>query len=172
MLSRCIGGDLNMHSIWMRFIIILGSAVMGLALFGTGTASAKDPYIGKTYAEVSAKIAERGGNPVVSTVVGSEVDTDQCIVESWHKSSYVSDDNFDHDKKKYFFALNCAAKLAHAGKPGNSLASEEGRAEKAIEVRAEHYNSKPERCENALASCQKFCEKYAGVCSPQVMALF
>ena len=150
--------------------MILGVVAAGMALVGTATALA-DPYVGKTYAEAAAKVSGKGGTPVVSTVVGSQLATDDCVVESWHKASYVGDDNFDHNKKKYLFALNCTAKLAHAGQPGNSLASEEGRAEASIEAKAARYNSQPARCEKNLESCQKFCDKY-GLCSKEVMALF
>lgn len=88
-----------------------------------------------------------------------------------HKVSYVSDDNFDHDQKKYMFALNCSAKLAHGGLPGNSLASPEGRAEAKIEAKAERFNTKPGACEKNLENCQSFCERYK-LCSKDVLALF
>lgn len=154
-----------------RAAVVACVVAAAMILFGTGISAAKDPYIGKTYADVSSKISEKGGTPVVSTVVGSQLAKGDCIVEAWHKISYVDDDNFDHDKKKYMLALNCGAKLAHSGLPGNSLASPEGRAEKAIEDKADRYNAKPARCEKNLESCQKFCDKY-GLCSKEVLALF
>jgi hypothetical protein len=154
-----------------RFIAVVGGAVVAMALLGTGTSAAKDPYIGKTYADASAAISGKGGNPVISTVVGSQLPTDQCIVESWHKVTYVSGDNFDHDNRKFMLALNCSAKLAHSGLPGHSLASAEGRAENALEVTAQRFNDDPTRCEKNLESCQKFCDKY-GLCSKAVLALF
>jgi hypothetical protein len=159
-----------MNNIASRVGVVVGVAMAAMTLFGIGT-SAADPYAGKTYADVSAAIAGKGGNPVISTIVGSQVPTDQCIVESWHKASYVSKDNFDHDKKRYLLALNCSAKLAHGGLPGNSLASAAGRAEKAIETRATAYNDNPTRCAKNLDSCQRFCVKY-GLCSKDVTALF
>jgi len=140
--------------------------------FTSGIAAANDPYTGKTYAYAAGKISEKGGRPVVSTVVGDQLGTSDCIVTSWRKATYAATDNFEHGNKDYLFALNCSAKLAAAGTPGNSLASEQGRAEKAIEVKAEHFNSKPERCAKSLSSCQKFCEKNAGMCSKEVTALF
>ena len=142
-----------------------------MTFMGTGTAFANDPFVGKTYKDASGKISQRGGTPVISTVVGSQLATDECIVESWHQASYVSDDNFDHDRKKYMLALNCTAKLAHGGLPGNSLMSPEGRAQQALEARAERFNSKPSRCTQDIENCKKFCDKY-GLCSKEVLALF
>lgn len=160
-----------MTSIAVRIGAVVGAAVVAMAIFGTGTSAADDPYIGKTYSDASAAIADKGGNPVISTVVGSELATDQCIVESWHRVSYASGDNFDHDNKKFLLSLNCVAKLAHGGQPGNSLASPQGRAEKKVEARAQLFNENPTRCEKNLESCQRFCEK-TGLCSKEVMALF
>lgn len=137
--------------------------------FGGGVAVAKDALVGKTYAEAAAKISEWGVKPVISTVVGDVLPTDQCIVSAWRKSSYVSGDNFDH-QKSVLVSLNCNSRLA-SGAPGNSLASPEGRAEKGIEVRADKLNSKPERCAADLAKCADFCNKYDGMCSKDVLAL-
>lgn len=153
-----------------RVVVVVVAAVAAIATFGTGISAAEDPYVGQTYAIASGKILDKGGVPVISTVVGDQLTTDECIVTSWRKATYA-DDNFDHGKN-YLFALNCSAKLADAGSPGNSLASPEGRAEKKIEDRAARYNAKPARCEKNLDSCQKFCEKNAGLCSKEVMSLF
>lgn len=158
-----------MKTIAARFVVVVGAAVVAMSLFGTGT-SAADPYTGKTYADAAAKITAKGGTVVISTVVGSQLPMDQCIVENWHRPSYPRD-NFDHDKKQFLLSLNCAAKVAGGGKPGNSLASPEGRAQRAIEDRAALLNSKPARCEKNLDTCKRFCDKY-GLCSKEVMALF
>lgn len=155
----------------IKFGVFLVSAIVMMTFMGTGTAFAKDPFVGLTYKDASGKISQRGGTPVISTVVGSQLATDECIVLSWHRASYAEDDNFDHDRKKFMLALNCTAKLAHAGMPGNSLASEEGRAQRAIEARAERFNSKPSRCAQSIESCKTFCDKY-GLCSKEVLALF
>lgn len=158
-----------MKTIAARFFVIVGAAVAAMGLFGVGT-SAADPYAGKTYAEAAERIAARGGTVVISTIVGSQLPMDQCIVKSSHRPTYPRD-NFDHDTKQFMLSLNCAAKVAGGGKPGNSLASPEGRVQKVIENRAEAFNAKPARCEKNLDSCKKFCDKY-GLCSKEVMALF
>ena len=161
-----------MKTIAVRIGVVLFAVTAAIATFGTGTSAAKDPYVGLTYADASARISGRGGTPVISTVVGAELATDQCIVTSSRKPSYVRRDNFDHDRKSFLLSLNCSARLAHGGLPGNSLASPEGRAQKVVEDRAARFNSKPAACANNLDSCQKFCEKNAGLCSKEVMALF
>lgn len=161
-----------MKTIAVRIGVVLFAVTAAIVTFGTGTSAAKDPYIGRTYADASAKISDHGGTPSISTVVGTEFPTDQCIVTSWRAPSYDKSDNFDHPSKLFLLSLNCSAKLAHAGRPGNSLASPEGRVEKVVEDRAERYNGKPTRCEKNLDSCRKFCEKHAGLCSDEVMALF
>ena len=156
--------------VWRIGVVVL--AACATFALTSGIATANDPYTGKTFAYAAGKVSEKGGRPVVSTVVGDQLATQDCIVTSWRKATYAATDNFEHGNKDYLFALNCSAKLAAAGLPGNSLASEQGRAEKAIEVKADHYNSKPERCAKSLASCQRFCEKNAGMCSKEVTALF
>lgn len=161
-----------MKTIALRIGVVLFAVPAALVTFGTGTSAAKDPYAGLTYADASAKISNSGATPVVLTVVGAELDTDQCIVTSSRKPLYAKSDNFDHDTKQILLSLNCSAKLAHAGLPGNSLASPQGRSEKKVEDRAEWFNSKPTSCQKDLDSCQKFCEKYAGLCSDEIMALF
>ena len=160
-----------MKTIAMRIGVALFAVTAAMATLGTGTSAAKDPYVGMTYEDAAAKISGRGAQPVISTVVGGQLATDQCIVTSSRTPTYAKTDNFDHDRT-VLLSLTCAAKLAHAGLSGNSLASPQGRAEKAVEEQAERLNSKPSRCEKNLSSCQRFCEKNAGLCSKEIMALF
>lgn len=159
-----------MKAFAVRFCAVIGVAVTAMALLGTGTSAAKDSYQGMTYADAAAKVEGRGGKAVISTVVGSQVPFDECIVESSHRPTYAKRDGFDHAKET-LFSLNCTAKLAHSGLPGNSLASPEGREQQVIENKASRLNAKPEACEQNLESCQKFCEKYS-LCSKELMALF
>ena len=154
----------------LRAGVIAVGMLVAFAAIGTGTAYA-DAYAGKTYAEASSKLAAKGYTPVISTVVGDQLATDDCIVTSSRKPTYASTDNFDHGKD-YLLSLNCSATLAHGGQPGNSLASPQGRKEKAVEERAAKINSKPENCAANLEACQTFCNKYAGKCSDEVMSLF
>ncbi len=111
-----------MKAIAIRVCVVFVALFAAIATFGTGTSAAKDPYVGQTYAYASGKVSEKGGQPIISTVVGDQLSTDDCIVTSWRKASYATTDNFDHSKG-YLFALNCTAKLATAASSGNSLAS-------------------------------------------------
>ncbi|CAN5579880.1 hypothetical protein BH09ACT7_BH09ACT7_58400 [soil metagenome] len=159
----------------VRVSSIVGMAVVAFALIGSGTAAAKTPYAGLTWGVASAKVADKGGKAVISTVVGSELPTDECVVMSARRSSYTKRDGFDHERA-WLFALNCNAKLAHGGEPGNSLASPEGRAQEKLESTAAKINagaSKPGNwCAQNLEKCQKFCDTNAGLCSKDIMALF
>ena len=156
-------------SVFVRGAVAIGAAAAAFVVFGTGTSAAKDPFVGLTYAEVTGKIADFGGNAVVATVVGAQLPMDECIVESWHKSSYPERTNFDLEAS-YLLALNCSAKLAHAGQPGNSLSTPEGRARKEIEVTAERFNDKPELCDTYMTTCKRICEAEKGPCSKEVMS--
>jgi len=158
-----------MLTIKYRFLA-LGMAVTAALTIGAGTAAAKEPYVGSTYADAAAKLTQRGYTPVVSTVVGDQLKTEDCIVTASRKATYPKSDNFDH-AKDYLLALNCSAPLAH-GEPGNSLATPEGLARKKIEQRAAKYNAHPESCAKNLDACKKFCDKNEGVCSKDVISLF
>ncbi len=170
MYGRTTTGLETARTIAARFGVVIGAAVVVMALFGVGT-SAADPYVGKTYADAAASITNRGGTPVISTVVGSQLPTDQCIVQAWHQPSYAPRTNFDRNNRQFLLSLNCAAKVAGAGKPGNSLATPEGKTQRAIEDRAQTYNSRPDLCEKYLSTCKRFCDRY-GMCSKEVNALF
>ncbi|MCV7421502.1 hypothetical protein H7K45_13220 [Mycobacterium yunnanensis] len=153
-----------------RICAIAVAMLFALLGLGAGTATA-DSYAGQTYGDAAGKLSAKGYTPVISTVVGDQLSTNDCIVTSSRKPTYVRTDNFDHGKD-YLLSLNCSAKLAHPGQPGNSLASPQGRKEKGVEDRAAKYNAKPENCAKNLDSCKKFCDKYEGQCSAEVLALF
>jgi len=145
--------------------------VAALATLGTGTSAAKDQFVGSTYADASAKISEKGYTAVISTVVGDQLKTDDCIVTSSRRATFAPTDNFDHSKE-YLLALNCSAALAHNGQPGNSLATPQGREEKKVLEKAAKYNDNPETCVANFDLCKKFCDYHEGKCSSEVMGLF
>lgn len=108
-------------------------AVVGTALTLLATAngvSAADPFVGLTYKDAAAKATGRSATAVIQTVVGSQLATDDCIVTTWSKSSFL-DIGGKPRKQAYLFNLNCNDAVASAGSPGNSLASVEGRAAEA-----------------------------------------
>jgi hypothetical protein len=145
------------------FITLLGSS--------TGTATADGLFVGQTYEKASATLTEKGLTPVISSVVGDQLPTDQCIVTSSRKPTYAVTDNFDHGKE-YMLAINCSALVAHGGQPGNSAASPQGRKERAAEKKAARYNAKPELCTSNLEGCKYFCDQNVGKCSDEILALF
>ncbi len=104
---------------------IAGVFVAALALLATAgglSAATGDPLIGKTYAEASAEVAGWNGTPKVSTVVGSRLTTDECLVSSWQKSSAL-DSAGNRQQNIYLINLNCNAPVASAGSPGDALTS-------------------------------------------------
>lgn len=111
---------------------IVGLGVMSMALFGTGVAAADD-YAGETYSDASSALSGASEKGVIAGVVGDSVSQGDCVVTRSQKAPWLKGDNFSPVTDTVLLYLNCNAKLATAGKPGNSLASPEGRAEKAAE---------------------------------------
>jgi len=109
----------------------LGVGAMSIA-FGSGTALADD-YAGQSYSDASSAISGAGQKAVIATSVGDGVSQGDCVVTRSQKASWLKGDNFSPVSDTVLLYLNCDAKLATAGKAGNSLASPEGRAEKASE---------------------------------------
>jgi hypothetical protein len=149
----------------LRFVGIVCSVVVSVVLTGSGVASAKDGYIGKTYAEVAASITGNNGKPIIATVTGSQLATNDCIVVDWQRGIY-RDSSGDKRRGEYMLNLNCNRVLASPGHPGNSLSSPEGRQEKKDERTARRIAKNPTICdENADAGhwCARICEK-TGLC--------
>lgn len=110
--------------------LVLGAA--SITVFGAGVATADD-YAGKSYSDASSAISGAGEKAVIATSVGSGTDQADCVVERSQKAPWLKGDNFSPVTDTVLLFLNCNAKLATAATPGNSLASPEGRAEKAAE---------------------------------------
>src|SRR5262245_58916070 len=103
------------------FVSILGAAsaaALSAAMFGGGVASA-DAFSGRTYSDAAATISGWGGTPVVGTVSGDQLVLDDCIVTSWHKSMFLNSSGVNDRRAEYILHLNCNAKLASPGHPGN-----------------------------------------------------
>ncbi len=120
----------------MTKLIRLGLGALGLGAvsltFGSGVALA-DPYAGQSYSDASQAISGAGEKAVIATSVGDGTDQADCVVTRSQKADWLKGDNFSPVTDTVLLYLNCDAKLATAGKSGNSLASPEGRAEKAAE---------------------------------------
>ncbi|WP_445165332.1 hypothetical protein ACTXG7_15520 [Mycolicibacterium sp. Dal123E01] len=114
----------------------LGLSALGLGAmsitFGSGVALA-DPYAGESYSDASSAITGGGQKAVIATSVGDGVNHGDCVVMRSQKANWLKGDNFSPVNDTVLLYLNCDAKLATAGKAGNSLGSPEGRAEKAAE---------------------------------------
>ncbi|HMZ13605.1 MAG TPA: hypothetical protein PLS04_05685 [Mycobacterium sp.] len=115
---------------------VTGLAAVSLALFGSGIAAADD-YAGQTYSDASGAIDKAGQKAVIAGSVGSVLAQGDCIVTRSQQADWLKGSNFSPVTDTVLLWLNCNAKLATAGTPGNSLASPEGRAEKAAEAAAQ-----------------------------------
>ena len=143
----------------------MGVAV-SVAAFGSGVASA-DPLNGKTYSDAVATIQGWGksATAVISTVSGSQVDTNDCIVTSWHKSIF-RDASGVQRSGQYSLNLDCNQHLASPGHPGNSAVSPEGRKAKEDNANAEYVAKNPSICDkdkNTVKWCTDLCNK-TGLC--------
>lgn len=143
---------------------IVGSALMVLLMHGPSAALA-DAFTGKTYADAASTIADWNGTPVVATVSGSQLPTDECIVVSWSKSIF-RDTSGSSRSGEYLLNLNCNRTLASPGHPGGSLMTPEGRQEKKDEVTAGKIAKNPAICESTDTApqwCERICNK-TGLC--------
>lgn len=109
----------------------LGLSALSITL-GSGVAQA-DNYAGQSYSDASSAISGAGKKAVIATSVGDGVSQGDCVVTRSQSAPWLKGDNFSPVKDTVLLFLNCNAKLATAGKSGNSLASPEGQAEKAAE---------------------------------------
>jgi hypothetical protein len=141
----------------VKKLIVLGAGAVGaattsLALFGTGVAAADD-YAGQSYSDASSAASDAGQTVVIASRVGNNTD-DNCTVERSQAAPFVSSADFTHASDTVEFYLNCTAALAGPGVAGRSLASPEGRAEKASE--------EEKAAEDAAAAQQNETDELAG----------
>jgi hypothetical protein len=131
-----------------------------MVTFSSGVASA-DAYAGQTYGDAKQKISSLNQTPVIATVSGDKLATDDCIVVSSAKSVFLDGCGKGSDNK-VMLNLNCNDALAAPGKPGNSLMTPEGRQAKNDEETAQKINQDASWCRNSddnMAYCQKICKK-------------
>lgn len=152
-------------------VFAVGAVAASFAMLGAGAAAA-DPLIGKTYGDASGTVSDWGATPVIATQTGDQLSTDQCIVSSWSRSSSV-DALTGRDSRDVLMHLNCNAKVAEPGQPGNSVATPQGKqAKQDINQakqdinRANTINKDPDRCyesDDNLTYCKRICER-TGLC--------
>jgi hypothetical protein len=123
----------------VKKLIVIGSgaacAFAFSAVLGTGIASADD-YAGQSYSDASSAASDAGQTVVVAARVGDKVSEDECLVTRSQTAPFASANDGAHVSDTVQFYLNCNAGVASATSPGNSQASEVGRATKAAEEEA------------------------------------
>jgi hypothetical protein len=124
--------------------LIFGGAIVATTgaltvLFGTGfdiATAAADSYAGQSYSDATSAISGAGQKSVIASRVGDTASPDDCVVTRSQSAPWIKGDSFAPVTDTVLLYLNCNAKVASAISPGNSLASPEGRAEKAAEAQA------------------------------------
>ncbi|GAT14833.1 Uncharacterised protein [Mycolicibacterium thermoresistibile] len=154
-----------------RFIVLIAGLVMatGLAVSGAGGAAAAPNVSGRTYDEAASVIERQNGRPVIAARYGSQLSEGDCIVTDAWDGSFVRDaQGFPSGTREVMLVLNCNARVAAAGRPGNSVTTEEGKSWKTVEHNARLINRNPEVCEESAdtqAFCIRFCQRHSDLCS-------
>lgn len=153
---------------------VLLAVLLVLGMIGAGMAIAKKPpYVGQTYAKAAAKIIGNNQKPVIRSVVGSQLATDDCIVTNAQKSK--------SRKRTWLLDLNCTNPVASPGHPGNSVATPQGKTAHDRQARADNWDKQVStylaggkkvpwcgRDESHTATCNDFCARH-GICSEQLL---
>ncbi|MCP9275291.1 hypothetical protein [Mycolicibacterium arenosum] len=142
-----------------RILGAVGAALLSVTMLGAGVASA-DPLNGQSYDDAAAKITGWRGTPVVSTVSGNQLAKGDCIVTSWHKSTFRDASGDNTRPNDYLLSLNCNNYVAAPGKPGNSAMTPEGIKAKKDLTAAESIDKNPAWCqtsEKRLEWCEAIC---------------
>lgn len=96
---------------------------------GPARAASSPTVVGQKYSDAKGALASAGYSIVVSTTVGDEQVRDDCVVTHQQDRTVPPPENTGASAtKQTLLSLNCDAAVASATKPGNSLASPEGRA--------------------------------------------
>lgn len=150
------------------------AALLVLGMIGAGFAVAKKPpYVGQTYAKAAAKITSNGGTPMIRTVVGAQLATDDCIVTNAQKSK--------SSKRTWMLDLNCTNLVASPGHPGNSVTTPQGKVAHDRQARVDNWDAQVSkylaggkkvpwcgRTESHTTTCNDFCARH-GICSEQLL---
>lgn len=155
----------------MKKLIARGVAVLAvltaaalMAMLGATTANAQSP-LNKKYSEARSIVNKWGATPVAATVTGDQLALDDCIVTSFSESSAVSALG-ENTGRKVLLNLNCNAKVAQPGEPGNSAMTPQGKAAKNDIRVANQINKNPKNCyssDDNLAYCKRVCTR-TGLC--------
>jgi hypothetical protein len=109
---------------------ITSAAIAVIVVTATPAQAASSPtVVGQKYSDAKGALATAGYSVVVSTTVGDEQSRDDCVVTHQEDRTVPPPENTSASPtKQTLLSLNCDAAVASASKPGNSLASPEGRA--------------------------------------------
>ncbi len=119
-----------MNSKTLRGAAIASAAVAAvLVAAGPAQAASSPTVVGQKYSDAKGALAGAGYTIVVSTTVGDELVRDDCVVTHQQDRTVPPPENTGASAtKQTLLSLNCDAAVASPTKPGNSLASPEGRA--------------------------------------------
>ncbi len=150
-----------------RGVGVLAGAAAGVALFGSGSASAVDEYKGLTYAQA----AEYAGSVKVVSRVGQDLPTDECIVTGSRTSSFL-DSSGNNQGYKVLLDLNCNDPMTEY-----SVMTPQGKEAQALKETGKDISTnyaqsveagQPSWCEANGDKCWDYCER-SGTCSDEVL---
>lgn len=161
----------------MKRLLTLACAIAAalVMVLGSGLASADNELAGLTYAKAMERTKNRA---VIASRVGEYLPTEECIVTSSRRASFL--DQSGNGSTKILVNLNCNDPKAAGGDgsdhAGYSVASPEGRKMAELKDRAERISknyasalkaNKPPACEKAFENCKKICVQ-TGACSAEL----
>ncbi|GAY14333.1 hypothetical protein [Mycobacterium sp. shizuoka-1] len=161
-------------------LAVIVGVVATMGLLGFGVAWGSGSYEGKTYAKAAERLQSMGITPVIATIIGSQLPTDDCVVVNSYRPITRNSSGRVAHKATVMLDLNCNNNVAAPGKPGNSVMTPQGKLGKKIQVQADKLNSntadalakgKTPACgKNAASaqSCSDFCNRYS-MCSKELV---
>ena len=155
---KCAEGNLVKKTLARGVVVGFGASAL-VALLGTGTAAAINEYEGQTYADAANAISQSGGTAQISSKVGSFLPTNSCIVTGSRTASFL-DSSGNNSGGKVLLDLNCNYMFALPGVPGNSHASEEGKA--AYDQAVEQAQAAQEQAAAEQAAAEQAAAENAG----------
>ncbi|WP_167106221.1 hypothetical protein [Mycobacterium sp. DL592] len=139
-------------------------------MLGAGAANGAPPFYGETYAKASESVKSNGGTPMIATIIGSQLPTNDCVVTNAYPSITLNSQGRAAHGSRWLFELNCNQRIASPGKPGNSAATADGSQAKKIEGYIEYWNKGNfDACgadKKTAQWCQQECDAYGG-CSAE-----
>jgi len=146
---------------------VVSAAMAASAIFGMGTASAINEYVGMTYDKASQQISSWGGTATIATRTGEELQTGDCMVVGSRTASFLGSSGFSGGSQ-VLLNIDCTKALAEPGHPGNSAASPEGKQVKQQQSDLKWLNENPDYCSEYADYCKQICDAYSSMCSDQI----